>query len=200
MLYVMYFYKNSYSYLIIIGVFIGTYMKESYTQMEYADVKPLRQKLHNEQKNICPILCKEVHHDEVVLDHKHKTKAEKIGVDNAGLVRGVIHFQVNAFEGKVNKAFKRCGLHKHNTSLSTVLRNLADYLEQDALPLIHPTEKPKVARLMKSTFNKLDKAYKSKYPRRKALVYPRKKKGKKQIRPILGVKWKKLLDEFSIPY
>ena len=124
------------------------------TQLELKDIKPLREKLNLAQNNICPIINLPI--DISVLDHQHKSKKEVIGINGAGLIRGVLDFRANAWEGKVNNSFIRCGLHKV-MDLPTALRNLADYLEQENLPFIHPSEKPKVKKLMKRPFNKIKK-------------------------------------------
>ena len=62
------------------------------------------------------------------------------------------------FEGKINSLFKRTGLHKF-IDLPSFLRNLADYLDnnkiQEGEHYIHPSEKPKKPKLMKSSYNKL---------------------------------------------
>ena len=115
-----------------------------------------------------------------VLDHQHKTKKEVIGEEGAGLIRGVLDYRANAWEGKVNNSFIRCGLHKI-TDLPSALRNLADYLEQDNYNYIHPNEKEKVKKLMKRPFNKIKKLHDIKYPKRKGLEYPKSGKPTKII-------------------
>ena len=67
-----------------------------------------------------------------------------------------MEFRCNALEGKIANNFKRLGLNKE-TDLPSLLRNLADYLERPNLPYIHPSEKPKSQKLMKSSYNKLIK-------------------------------------------
>ena len=148
------------------------------TQLELKDIKPLREKLNSAQNNICPIINLPI--DISVLDHQHKSKKEVIGINGAGLIRGVLDFRANAWEGKVNNSFIRWGLHKV-MDLPTALRNLADYLEQENLPFIHPSEKPKVKKLMKRPFNKIKKIHDIKYPKRKKLMYPKSGKPTKII-------------------
>lgn len=129
-----------------------------YTQLKRNDIKPLRDKLLKEQKGICPLTGKKIKEGEATLDHKHKLFADnEIGVNGAGLIRGVLNFQANSFEGKVFNIYRRMGLHKI-IDLPTLLRNLANYLERDCLPFIHPTEKPTPKFITKMCHNKLTKA------------------------------------------
>jgi len=157
------------------------------TQLNQKDLKPLKQKLHNEQDNICPLLKIKVPLDQMVVDHKHKLKANPAGPNGDGLVRGAIEFRANALEGKISNNWKRyygADVSKHPISLSDYLRNLADFLENPPCePLyIHPSEKPKVKKLGKRVFNKIAKLYKVEYPRRKELQYPKSCKPTKQIK------------------
>jgi hypothetical protein len=138
-------------------------------QLKQKEIKSLKIHLHKKQKRICPILGTKFKASKMVLDHQHKTKKEKIGKNGAGLARGAIHFQANVLEGKITNAFKRYGLAKFGITLPDFLRNLADYLERENLPYIHPNEKPPKKKLMKRSYNKLRKLYdkkpiKSKFP------------------------------------
>lgn len=160
-------------------------------QLEYKDLPVLRQRLHEEQGGVCPIIGKKFKVEDMVVDHKHKSSSEQIGVNGASLIRGVIHFQVNAWEGKITNSFIRWGLAKFGVSLPMILRNLADYLEKTPLPLIHPTEKPKSKILGKRLYAKIKKAHIEKYPNRKVPPYPLK-------RPILSKKWLDLIQELNI--
>jgi len=135
-------------------------------QLKSKDVKPLREKLYKEQNGICPVLKTELNPDDAVLDHQHKLfKDQELITDGNGLVRGVLSRTANSFEGKVFNAYRRLGLHKEECTLPEILRNLADYLEQDNLPYIHPTEKPKSKKLKKSSYNKLVKLSPRKLPK-----------------------------------
>lgn len=165
-------------------------------QLTESDLKPLRRRLYNQQNSVCPIFGKKCAFDDTVVDHQHMTAKETVGVDGAGLIRGVIHFQANALEGKIANAYKRWGIHKHGVTLPEFLRNLADYLERKPLNLIHPNEKPKPKVLGKRVFNKINKAYVAKYPRRKPLEYP-KGRGRKRV-PYVTPRWEKLMAEFKI--
>ncbi len=129
-------------------------------QLEQKEIKQLKEKWHNEQNGICPLLNLEFDLDKMVLDHQHKLKAELPDETGKGLCRGAIQFQANALEGKFTNAFKRLGLEKY-ISMPDFLRNLADYLEHNKIQegelYIHPTEKPRKPILMKSSYNKLVK-------------------------------------------
>ena len=130
-------------------------------QLKHKALKHLREKWHNEQGGICPILKKAYPIEFFCVDHQHKLINELPSEDGKGLCRGAIHLQANSLEGKISKAYKRLGLHKH-IELTDYLRNLADYLESNRIHtgelLIHPTEAPKKKKLMKSSYNELVKA------------------------------------------
>jgi len=154
--------------------------------LKQTDLKPLREKLHDEQHGICPILKQEFDVEEMVIDHQHKKKSDPIGENGGGLVRGCIHNQANVIEGKITNTYKRYGLHKF-ISLPELLRNLADYLERDNLPYIHPSEIEKPKKLKKHSYNALKRAYvgRAKFP-----AYP--KSGK------LTAPLKRLYERFNI--
>lgn len=142
-------------------------------QIQAKDLRDLRKELWLRQGRKCPVLNKCIPLEHAVVDHKHKTKAQEVGDEGAGLIRGVLHKQANVIEGKIANAWKRYGMHKFGVSIPEFLRNLADYLEQEPLQLIHPNEKTKVPRLMKSSYNKL-KGMNSKNPTKKKFPpYPK---------------------------
>lgn len=85
-----------------------------------ADVKRVRDKLVKLQNSIDPIL-QEKFSEVAVLDHDHTTQK----------CRAALNRNTNAFEGLVFNAYKRCLKWMTNKPLPDVLRNLADYLEQD---------------------------------------------------------------------
>jgi hypothetical protein len=157
------------------------------TQLKQKDLKPLKQKLHNAQDNICPLLKIKVPLEQMVVDHKHKLKANPAGPNGDGLVRGAIEFRANALEGKISNNWKRyysADESKHPITLSNYLRNLADFLENPPCEqiYIHPSEKPKVKKLGKRVFKKIAKMYSEEYPKRKELQYPKSCKPTKQIK------------------
>jgi len=161
-------------------------MKLKYlTQEEFAK---LRYKQWRKQNGICPILKQKIKYENAVFDHCHKNQAEVLGEDGKGLLRGVLHFQVNSWEGKVVNSFKRYGLHKLGTPLSEALRNLAGYLDNPPMPpeYIHPSENPKTKKIGKRDFNKVIKYYLRMYPRRRKLpIYPKNGKMNKEIKKLL---------------
>lgn len=143
-------------------------------QLKQSELKSLRIKLFNNQNGICPILKTKMDFTESVIDHKHKTKNEKIGDNGKGLVRGCIHRCANTVEGKISNSYRRYGIEKMGISLPEFLRNMADYIEnkpyiEDDCYLIHPNEAPKRKILTKTSYNKLKKEYneKAKFPKYK---------------------------------
>jgi len=157
-------------------------------QLKGKDVKALRDKLLEDQGGICPLCKMPINEGEATLDHQHKTASEEIGVQGAGLVRGVLCRNCNSAEGGILSKYKRAGVYLKD--YPQFLRNLADYLEQENLQYIHPKEAPKTPLMGKLAFNKLKKAYAIKYPKRKPLVFPKNKK--------LSKRWVDLFDEFNI--
>ena len=150
-----------------------------YIQLNNAkEAKTLRKKLYKKQKGKCAILKKEIQFKDSVLDHQHKKKKEKAGKKGKGMVRGILHFQVNSFEGMVYKKYIRQGLHKM-IDLPTLLRNLADYLSKSTTNYIHHSEKPKRKKMGKREYNKIKKYYFQIYPNRKKMPKMPKYKTKK---------------------
>jgi hypothetical protein len=155
-------------------------------QLKSGDIKGLRKKLFKAQGDCCALLKKKIEWKDASLDHKHKLKHQKSGPFGRGLVRGVLHVQANSFEGKVNKAYVRYGLHKF-IELPELLRNLADYLENPPCPqkYIHPSERDAAIKLGKREYKKLVKFYKQKYPNRKYVpLYPKSGKFTKELQQI----------------
>lgn len=142
----------------------------------YKELKELRLQQWHAQAGKCPILKQFHKFEDSVMDHLHKTKAEILGEDGKGLLRGVMHFQANSWEGKVTNAFKRYGLHKFGVSLPECLRNLASYIESPPMKekIVHPNERPKIKKLGKRDYNRICKYYFEIFPnRRKLPAYPK---------------------------
>ena len=159
-----------------------------YKEITHAEFKELRKKQWECQEGICPILKCKIEYRDCVFDHLHKNKSEKVGDGGKGLLRGVIHYQSNSWEGKVTNAFKRYGMHKLGISLPQALRNLADYLECPPLKekIVHPDERPKAKKLGKRDFQKICKFYFEMYPKRKKLPeYPKSGKMNKEFEIML---------------
>ncbi len=144
-------------------------------QLKQKDVKPLRSKLLKDQNNLC-LICKN-HINDGCLDHHHKKR-----IKGSGLIRGVLCSQCNVYLGKIENNAPRYGIT--NTDLSDRLRSIANYLDMDDLPFIHPSERKKDPILSKRCFNKLKKAYSSDKPNNKQLVYPKSKKLTKNLKQL----------------
>ena len=147
-----------------------------------------RKKYWKKQNEKCAILKQRIDLKEAVVDHCHKLKKQKPGPNGRGLVRGILHFQVNSLEGVIVKKYKRYGVDKL-IPLPEFLRNLASYLECPPIPqkYIHWTEKPKAPILKKSDYNRIRKYYFLIHPRAKKIPpYP--KNGIKKTKS--GIKYK----------
>ena len=150
-------------------------------------IKDLRQSILQSQNYICPITKETLNVDNSVLDHKHKMyKDQQLGINGIGCVRGVLHRQVNVLEGKINNSYYRLGLHKLDISLPDILRNLADYLEQNTTNYIHPTEVPRTPQFKKSCYNTLVKTLQSLGYTKKIPEYPKSKKLTKPLEKLFN--------------
>lgn len=168
--------------------------KHNYIQLSKKQCDILRYSQWKKQNKQCSILKQKIKYENAVLDHQHKLKHEKAGENGKGLCRGVLHFQANSFEGVVLKKYKRYGLNKY-IDLITLLRNLADYLENPPIKAkyIHHSEKEKPKKLGKREYNKIKKHYFTWYPRRKTIPkYPTKGRITKEWKILL-----KKLEELS---
>ncbi len=93
-------------------------VKDLYTAVE---IKKEKLRLLNQQQGIDPILKEVIQDRDSVCDHSHVTQH----------TRAALHRQSNAFEGLVFNAYKRCLEWITDKPLPELLRNLAEYLEQD---------------------------------------------------------------------
>lgn len=133
------------------------------------DLKEFRKQQWEKQKRRCAVTGLPLPFEYAVVDHLHKTKAEETGVDGKGLIRGVIHRDVNQLEGKITNTYKRYGLNKI-ASLPDILRSLADYLENPPVKnTVHPSAIPKIK---KKKLSKIDAKRVYKYW---ALMFPKRK-------------------------
>lgn len=179
--------------------------KKQYIQLEAKDITSFREAIHDEQGKICPICKHFIEHKDTTLDHQHKlNKAQAIGEDGAGLIRGVLCRVCNTYEGKIWNNFVRLGFHKKGIGRAEFLRSLADYYDSGTYDYIHPTEKPKLAKIGKRVFNRINKAYKLKYPNRKPLEIPKSAVIKKGVKKgeigmwKITARWEALIREFNI--
>ena len=87
-----------------------------------SDIARVRDILLKEQEGLCKITLVDIKKSgrTAVLDHRH---------DSEQLVRAVLEREVNAFEGLVTNAYRRCLSYWLPTPLPQVLRQLAAYLE-----------------------------------------------------------------------
>ena len=123
-------------------------MKEKPIQMKGKDLSFIREKILKLQKGFCPI-CKRIIKDPC-LDHEHKKR-----IKGSGLVRGVLCRTCNVFIAKSENNCIRYGIQYFN--LPMILRNIADYLEKEQYPYIHPSEVLKPAQLQRSSYIQLMK-------------------------------------------
>ncbi|MFA7287361.1 MAG: endonuclease domain-containing protein [Melioribacteraceae bacterium] len=142
-------------------------------QLKHSDLPILKKKMYEEQNGICPILKVKFPLESFVIDHMHGSKGKEIGENGSSCCRGAISAQSNSWEGKVTNSFIRYGLHKFGVDIWDVLRNLADYLENARTNFIHPTERPKVPKFTKVSYNNLVKEIKKKNRKEKIPDYPK---------------------------
>lgn len=139
-------------------------------------MEELRRDQFRRQRGKCAILNRSIAFEDAVMDHKHKLKAQECGgPEGLGCCRGMLHRDVNSFEGKLERLWKRYGLQEL-IDLPTLLRRCADYMENPPMApvYIHPHEKPKRARLLKPDYKRICKYYFDMYPKRKKLPkYPK---------------------------
>jgi len=120
-------------------------------QLKQKDIKPIRDMILNEdQSGICLICGKEP--KIACLDHSHKKR-----IKGTGLIRGVLCSSCNVFIAKSENNCMRYGFSQNE--LPDILRSMAEYLERDHYPYIHPSEAPKPKKLKKRSYNVLKKAY-----------------------------------------
>jgi len=155
-------------------------MSSQLTQLQQKDLPKFRKKLIKRQKGICPICKQKI--DNPCVDHSHTKR-----IKGSGQIRGVVCRACNVFLAKVENNCVRYSIQQD--TLPQILRNIAEYLEQEHLPIIHPTEAPKALKLKKSSYNALKKQYDGQakfpdYPKSKKLTKPLEKLFKKyQIEP-----------------
>lgn len=95
--------------------------------MKYISANRLSKWRNKFKGKLCPIY--KIALTDVVVDHDHAT----------GMVRGCLHRQANAWEGKVYNAWKRYGGNNAKVTYTEALRNLADYIDTASTDFLHPT-------------------------------------------------------------
>ena len=145
-------------------------------QLKTKDIKPLRDKILQEQNQRCALCNKIIEPDDpgTSLDHQHKRKKEIIGVDGAGLIRGVLCRSCNVLEGKIWNNTGRYIQPKSVEERIDFLESLILYYKKDTYLLIHPSEAPKVPKVSRRNYNKLKKVYTNNYTGKKKFPeYPK---------------------------
>jgi len=113
-------------------------------QLKNKDIRGHRERLLEDQNNICPLCNCEIEYGDAALDHDH----------DSGRIRGVLHKWCNSAEGMLKSKFKRSGVAK-SINFELYLFNLYEYLIKEHHLMLHPEHAPKQPKLMKSSYNKL---------------------------------------------
>jgi len=160
-------------------------------RLKQSEIKEFKLELLKQQGFVDAITGKPLNPENAVLDHQHRQKkTDEVGIDGAGLIRGVIDSQVNCAEGKIFNALKRyCGITTTKERIE-FLEKLIAYYKKGTLPVIHPSEKIPEPKVSKKNYNKLKKEFSLKYPKKKFPPYPKSGKITKDL--------DKLFAEFNI--
>lgn len=146
--------------------------------LKYTEIKQIREEILAKQKGICPICKRPI--STPCLDHQHRKKLK-----GSGRIRGVLCHTCNAYLGKIENNAHRYKIRQDE--ISVILRNMADYLEQEHLPYIHPTEAPKPKRLKKNSYKKLVKKLKEIGFKKKIPEYPKSQKLTKPLKELFDL-------------
>lgn len=136
-------------------------------QLKSSEVTKLREEILEKQGGLCAWCGDEITEETgYSLDHQHKTSKEELGVDGAGLVRGVLCRACNVLEGKIWNNMTRFRQPEDVYDRIEILKALVGYYECGTYDIIHHTEKPKEPTVSKRNYNKLKKLYegKKKFP------------------------------------
>ena len=129
-------------------------------QLKGSEVKELREKILENQGFKCAICGKTLSENDpgIALDHQHKlNKNQTLGIDGAGLIRGVLCRDCNTYEGKIFNNGTRYKQFKTVKERIEFLKQLIQYYEAGTYPFIHPTEKVPEKSVSKRQYNKLKK-------------------------------------------
>lgn len=152
-------------------------------RLKTTEIKALRDKLANEQGNVCPLCGRPL--VEPCLDHQHKRrKTDEPGVDGAGLVRGVLCRDCNALEGRIWNAMDRHLQPETVKDRVQFLKNLIFYYNKEPQKILYPGEDIPKQKLSKRNFNKLKSAYAKDHPKSKPLEYPTSQCMTKKLEPL----------------
>jgi len=94
--------------------------------MKYIPQSKLKDWRTKNSPRVCPIF--RVPLNDSVVDHDHDT----------GMIRGVLHRQANAWEGKVYNAWRRYAKNNTKISFAECLENLAAYIKKGGTQFLHP--------------------------------------------------------------
>lgn len=94
--------------------------------MTYLPQNKIKEYRDANKPELCPIL--EINFTDAVVDHNH----------DSGMVRGVIHRQANAWEGKVYNSWRRYAKNNCDLTFVECLKNLVKYLERGDTDVLHP--------------------------------------------------------------
>jgi len=94
--------------------------------MTYLPQSKIKEYRDTNKPELCPIL--EINFTDAVVDHNH----------DSGMVRGVMHRQANAWEGKVYNSWRRYVKNNCNLTFVECLKNLVKYLERGDTDVLHP--------------------------------------------------------------
>jgi hypothetical protein len=154
-------------------------------QLKYSEIKNIRENLADKNDNCCPI-CGRKFSEKIkqTLDHDHDTF----------LIRDTICNSCNQIEGHIKGKLIRYGLWKQ-VDYATYLRKLADHIDKEQLPLVHPSHAPKQRKLQKRSYNELsreiDKANEYLKKKMKIPPYPKSKRLTKKLKELfdyMGIK------------
>jgi hypothetical protein len=117
------------------------------------EIKEFREELYKKQGNKCDILNIDIPENKRVLDHIH---SEHKYYPEQGYIRGVIHSDINVLLGKIENQWNRTSKElKEQFELDEILIMLANYIKKHKYKkekIIHPREKPKEKKIMKSKY------------------------------------------------
>lgn len=128
------------------------------------------------------------------VDHQHCFKSEELGVNGAGLIRGVLCRNCNALEGKIWNNTHRYGVTDSNDPVKSRiewLQNLIGYYNnnyQHQNKILHPKEQ-RIEKLQKSVYNKILKWFKEQ-------EFAYKRNGNLKPFPKYNGKWSNKLKEY----
>ena len=155
-------------------------VKTNLIQLKTSEIASVRKTMLANQGGRCA-LCNEIITESMgeSLDHQHKFNSEEIGIDGAGLIRGVLCRNCNLLEGKFwnnsNRYLKKTQASAKQNKIE-FLRSLITYYENGTYDMIHPNEKPKEQIVSKRNYNKLKKEYEKTGRKKKFPEYPKSKK------------------------